>query len=173
MRNSGPDAKMQAVPSRALRSARALWPLVVVSGLIAPLATADESARATARNETTSIWNAVFTKTQAQRGKAAYTGPCSQCHGHKLDGAPDDPDMFSTPPLAGPKFLRDWDGRSLAALYEYTRMTMPENNPSYLSDQEFVDIVAYMLLASGVPAGGEDLPADAQSLSHVLIARRP
>lgn len=133
-----------------------------------PVGTADEPV-----GQTTSVRDGVFTATQARRGQAAYTGPCSRCHGYKLDGAPDDPDMLSTRPLAGPKFLRDWNGRSLAALFEYTRATMPENNPSYLSDQEYVDVIAYMLSVSGLPAGTAELAADPQRLARAIIVRAP
>lgn len=137
---------------------------------------ADETATAVATGEArvqppaaTSIWDSVFTATQARRGESAYTGPCSRCHGYKLDGAPDDPDSLPAPPVAGPKFLRKWNGRSLAALLEYTRSTMPENNPSYLSDQEYVDIVAYMLSVSGMPSGAVELQADRAMLARVII----
>ena len=68
-----------------------------------------------------SVWDGVFTEAQAKRGQAVYPGPCGTCHGRRLNGAPDDPDMRSTPPLARAKFLRDWEGRSLATLFEYTR----------------------------------------------------
>ena len=40
--------------------------------------------------------------------------------------------MLSETPDAKPKFLRKWNGRSLAALFEYTRTTMPANNPGLL-----------------------------------------
>ena len=123
----------------------------------------------TAAGETASILDGVFTAEQARRGQLAYTGPCDRCHGFKLDGAPDDPDMLPAPPVAGPKFLRKWDGRTLAALFEYTRATMPANNPAYLSDAEVADIVAYMLAASGMPAGGAALPAEPAALASIVI----
>jgi hypothetical protein len=86
-----------------------------------------------------------------------------------LDGAAVDPDMLPAPPVAGPKFLRKWDGRSLAALFEYTRATMPTSNPGFLTNQEFVDIIAYMLAVSGAPAGEMELGADAQTLSRIVV----
>ena len=115
------------------------------------------------------IHDGVFTAEQARRGQVAYTGPCDRCHGYKLDGAADDPDMLPAPPVAGPKFLRKWSGRPLAALFEYVRSTMPSNNPGYLSDAEVADIVAYMLWVSGMPAGGDALAADASALAGILI----
>lgn len=121
---------------------------------------------------TASIWDGVFTVEQAQRGQSAYTGPCDRCHGYKLDGASDDPDMLPAPPAAGRKFLRAWDGRSLAALFEYTQRTMPANNPGFLTTQELVDVIAYMLLASGVPAGDTELGAAPRDLARIVIERR-
>ena len=121
---------------------------------------------------TASIWDGVFTVEQAQRGQTAYTGPCDRCHGYKLDGASDDPDMLPTPPAAGRKFLRAWDGRSLAALFEYTQSTMPANNPGFLTTQELVDVIAYMLLVSGVPAADAELGAVPRDLARIVIERR-
>ena len=117
----------------------------------------------------TSIRDGVFTAEQARRGRAAYTGPCDRCHGYKLDGASDDPDMLPAPPVAGRKFLRRWSGRPLGALFEYVRTTMPSNNPGYLSDAEVADIVAYMLSVSGMPPGDDALPPDRAALARIVI----
>ena len=119
-----------------------------------------------------SVWDGVFTEAQAARGRLAYSGGCGFCHGRRLNGAPDDPDMRSTPPLARARFLREWDGRSLATLYEYTRLTMPEDNPGSLTDQEFVDAIAYMLSVGGMPAGDDELAPDSQSLARIVIRPR-
>jgi S-disulfanyl-L-cysteine oxidoreductase SoxD len=155
----------QSVPRSAL-VARVLC-LVVAAIAASHEAIADDTAP-----PTTSIWDGVFTEVQAKRGQAAYTGPCDRCHGYKLDGASDDPDMLPAPPVAGPKFLRDWDGTSLVALLEYTRATMPANNPGFLTDQEFVDIIAFMLSVSGAPGGENELRAEAQGLARVVIRPR-
>lgn len=80
--------------------------------------------------------------------------------------------MLPAPPIAGAKFLRKWSGRPLAALLEYTRATMPSNNPGYLSDGEVADIIAYMLATSGAPAGSNQLAADARALASISIAPR-
>ena len=120
-----------------------------------------------------SVWDGVFTEAQATRGQAVYTGACGICHGRRLNGAPDDPDMRSTPPLARARFLRVWEGRSLATLFEYTTATMPEDNPSSLTDQEYVDVVAYMLTVGGMPVGDDELQPDPQSLARVVIGPQP
>jgi mono/diheme cytochrome c family protein len=137
--------------------------------LAAALSASFAGVAPTTAGETLSIRDGVFTAEQVRRGQAAYTGPCDRCHGFKLDGAPDDPDMLPAPPVAGPKFLRKWNGRTLAALFEYTRATMPANNPGYLSDAEVVDIVAYMLSVSGMPAGDATLEPELEALASIVI----
>lgn len=122
-----------------------------------------------ATEPTLSIRDGVFTAEQARRGQVAYTGPCDRCHGYKLDGASDDPDMLPAPPVAGPKFLRKWSGRTLAALVEYLRVAMPANNPGYLSADEWADIVAFMLSESGMPAGRAELPSSREALAGIVI----
>ena len=116
-----------------------------------------------------SVWDGVFTETQATRGRLAYSGGCGFCHGRRLNGAPDDPDMRSTPPLARARFVREWTGRSLATLFEYTRLTMPEDNPGSFTDEEYVDIIAYMLSMSGMPPGDDELAPDSRHLARIVI----
>ena len=120
-----------------------------------------------------SIWDGVFTEAQATRGQTVYSGACGTCHGRRLNGAPDDPDMRSTSPLARARFLRVWEGRSLATLFEYTRATMPESNPGSLTDDEFVDVIAYMLSVGGMPVGGDELRTDPRSLARIVIQQQP
>ena len=119
-----------------------------------------------------SVWDGVFSEAQATRGRGVYSGACGFCHGRRLNGAPDDPDMRSTPPLARARFLREWEGRSLATLFEYTRLTMPEDNPTSLTDAEYVDVIAYMLSVSRMPAGDDDLSPDSRSLARIVIRQR-
>ena len=119
-----------------------------------------------------SVWDGVFTEAQATRGRQVYPGGCGLCHGRRLNGAPDDPDMRSTPSLARARFLREWEGRSLATLFAYTRLTMPEDNPGSLTDEEYVDVIAYMLSVSGMPSGDAELPPDSQGLAQIVIRQR-
>jgi mono/diheme cytochrome c family protein len=137
--------------------------------LAAALSAAFGALGQTRVSDTASIRDGVFTAEQARRGRIAYTGPCDRCHGYLLDGASDDPDMLPAPPVAGPKFLRKWNGRTLAALFDYVRVTMPSNNPGYLSEAEVADIVAYMLSVSGVSPGDTELQPDRKALAAVVI----
>jgi len=142
-------------------------------GILAFMAVAIPAAMAQpSSDQQVSIWDGVFTETQAGRGRFTYEDACAFCHGSRLDGAADDPDMRSAPPLARVKFLRDWEGRSLAVLFEYTRTTMPEDNPGSLTDEEYVDIIAYMLSVSRIPAGDVELQAEPQNLAQVVIRQQ-
>lgn len=132
---------------------------IVLLALVAPVAAGQDL----------SINDGVYTEEQANRGKAAYATPCGWCHGRRLNGAPDDPDMQSTPPLARAKFIRKWQGRTLAVLFVYVRETMPTSNPGSLTDQEYIDIVAYMLATSGMPAGERELSPDPLTLANIII----
>jgi mono/diheme cytochrome c family protein len=122
---------------------------------------------------TTSVWEGVFTRVQAERGQRVHRTACAECHGTRLDGAPLDPDRASTPPLARARFLRVWDGRSLAALVAYMRVSMPPSSPGSLSDEEYLDAIAHMLAVSNVPAGERPLEADALALGGILIRMQP
>lgn len=115
------------------------------------------------------IWDGVYGSAQVARGRLVYDGQCAVCHGRRLNGAAEDPDMQSGPPLARANFLRDWNGRSLAVLFDYTRASMPQANPGSLTDEQYADILAYMLSVSGAPAGQSDL-SDAQGgLARIVI----
>jgi mono/diheme cytochrome c family protein len=122
---------------------------------------------------TTSVWEGVFTRVQAERGQRVHRTACAECHGTRLDGAPLDPDRASTPPLARARFLRVWDGRSIAALIAYMRVSMPPSSPGSLSDDEYIDAIAHMLAVSNVPAGERPLEADALALTGILIRMQP
>lgn len=142
-----------------------------------PLAEPDEVAvileRLGGPTEEISMWDGVYTTEQAERGKTAYLSPCGLCHGRRLDGAPDDADMRPAPPLARAKFIRNWNGRSLATLFEYARATMPQSNPGYMDEQSYVDIIAYMLSTTGAPPGEDELTPDRHRLATIVIMPAP
>ena len=95
----------------------------------------------------------VHTARQAENGRAAYVRSCAICHRTDLRG------NFEAPPLAGASFLRFWGDRTPRALVERIRTTMPPDRPGRLGDQDYLDIVAYLLQANGAPAGDQVLTA--------------
>lgn len=116
-----------------------------------------------------SIWDGVYTQEQADGARLIYQGACAACHGTRLNGAPDTADMAPAPPLAGTAFMRGWAGSTLGSLFEFTRSSMPISNPGQFSDQQYVDIIAYMLSYHGAPAGPDALPPDVAELNDIRI----
>lgn len=142
-------------------------------GPVTPDAVAALEADFAPPGETRTIWDGVYTEEQAAHGKAVFTAPCGLCHGSRLNGAPDDQDMVPAPPLARDKFLRVWNGRSLGALFSYSLNTMPQANPGFLPEEDYLGIIAHMLATSGAPAGDTPLPPDVIALGHILIVPKP
>jgi alcohol dehydrogenase (cytochrome c) len=88
-----------------------------------------------------------FTAEQATAGRAIYQATCSTCHLPDLKGT------FEAPPLAGVNFMNTWRNRPTSDLFTRIRNTMPISNPGSLSDQDAVNLVAFILQANGAPAG--------------------
>ena len=122
--------------------------------------------------ERVSVWDGVYTEEQAERGRTVFH-QCTLCHGTRGDGVDADPDQPAAPAAAGRSFLRNWDGRNVDSLYQFTRATMPQQNPGFLSDQEYIDAIAYMFELSGLPPGQDELKPDSERLAQVIIGLEP
>src|SRR6202140_1228986 len=92
-----------------------------------------------------------FTAEQASTGRAIYQATCSTCHLPDLKGA------FEAPPLAGANFMNMWRNRPTSYLFSRIRNTMPITNPGSLSNQDAVNLVAFILQADGAAAGMQAL----------------
>ena len=110
---------------------------------------------------TSSVWDGVYTATQADRGKAAYARHCSRCHG-------EDP-ANSRNPLSGDRFAEHWESRTLADLFHRIRDTMPPGEASTVRAVDKLDALAYLLRQNGFPEGGAELPSDADALAAIQI----
>jgi mono/diheme cytochrome c family protein len=119
-----------------------------------------------------SVWSGVYTDAQAARGKTVYSANCGKCHGPTGNGA-GEPDAPKSPPVARATFLRNWDGKTLAAMFELVRTTMPIDNPASRTDPEYIDAIAYVLSLSTIPAGAKELPPDAAALAGIVIRQQP
>jgi cytochrome c len=122
--------------------------------------------------EERSIWSGVYTAEQAARGKVLNSGVCMKCHGDRGDGA-GEPDQPQAPAIARATFLRKWDSQSLASLFEYIRGTMPPDNPGSRTDQNYIDVIAYMLELTAVPPGDTELPPDPAVLDYIIVGPKP
>lgn len=111
--------------------------------------------------ETRSVRDGVYTEEQAKRGEALYQKECKSCHGETLAGGE------SAPPLTGGAFLSNWNGLTLADLFERIRKTMPQNAPGKLSRQQNADILAYTLSANKFPPGKTELSRQTEFLKEI------
>ena len=96
--------------------------------------------------QTRTVADGVYSTAQAQRGAALYKAQCVACHGEKLEGA-------VGPMLAGTDFVTAWGGRSMSELVDKMQKTMPLQAPGSLSQDQSIDIAAYMLQVSNFKAG--------------------
>jgi mono/diheme cytochrome c family protein len=104
-----------------------------------------------------------YSEAQAKGGKELFAENCASCHGEDLSGA------GLAPALAGTTFLGLWEGRSLADLYERLRTTMPADAPGSLSNENYIDVVAFLLQANEVPSGEQDLKTNAAELKRMVF----
>lgn len=95
-----------------------------------------------------------FSNAQADNGARLYERHCQSCHGPALGGGP------AMPALKGPTFLAGWRGRNLNELFLYSRTAMPPGQAGTLSDQQYLDILGYLLRENGFAGGDDTLEAD-------------
>lgn len=112
-----------------------------------------------------STGDGVFEISQAVRGRSDYQKHCSAgCHMPQLTGSE------RAPALAGDMFLQRWKGHTVAELFARIRTTMPQQNPRSLSDEIYIDVLAFILQSNGLPSGDHVLEPDPQTLGTISIA---
>lgn len=105
-----------------------------------------------------------FDADQLSTGRFAYSKSCATCHGAQLQGA-------GAPALKGSTFNAQWNGKKLEDFYNYVHNQMPLGAVGSLKDQDYVDVVAYILSQSGLPAGTDKLtPKSPMSMALALSA---
>jgi alcohol dehydrogenase (cytochrome c) len=128
------------------------WLVTVVTFLVA----AHETPLRAQRVERTP---ATYTVEQADAGLEVYTRHCSSCHGKNLDDGP------FAPPLRGVEFQARWHFRSLEALFDETSATMPQDRPGSLTDEAYVQLLAFVLQENGIRPDDTALPIDLDALA--------
>ena len=126
----------------------------------APLPCVDAQAQdSTAASAMNSVLKGVYTEDQAKKGESTYGKFCVACH--------------EAVEHAGDVFEEAWSGRPVFDFFMKIRTTMPDDEPGKLNEQQYTDIVAYMLKLTGYPSGSTALPSDAEKMRAIMIERRP
>ena len=94
-------------------------------------------ASAVCADAPTSLGAGVYTKEQAEIGKAVFTQNCSTCH---------NADYYKT-------VLQTWRGQPMTYLFEQVMSAMPADKPGALLETEYEDAFAYIFEMVGFPAG--------------------
>jgi alcohol dehydrogenase (cytochrome c) len=102
-----------------------------------------------------------YTSAQASRGATVYTQSCVNCHGANLQGE-------SAPALTGQIFRQAYGSGTAAQLYDFISRQMPQDKPASLSQQQYLDVTAYILSRNGFAAGSA--PLQIGSLAQVSLA---
>ena len=137
--------------------------LRVVFGTLAVIWLAGVTQFSARAEQSKSVWDGVFTKEQADRGAAAYTASCSECHGKDLGG-----DGFA-PALSGAEFIGNWNDLSVGDLFERIRISMPPSGPGSVTTAQKADIVSHILNANKFPVGEKELEPATEVLKGIKI----
>lgn len=120
--------------------------IVAVTALIHAVALADPRT----------VNDGVYSEAQAEIGEKLYTEQCILCHDKK----------YFRP------ILKRWEGQSLSILFTVISTSMPESNPGFLTEKEYVDILAYILSLSRYAPGDSELDYRNGALDEIIVAAR-
>ena len=114
-----------------------------------------------------SIWNGLYTEAQASRGQEVYRAYCTSCHSEDLRG------NSNAPSLIGMSFMFLWETRPLGTLFEKIQSEMPTDRPGSLSEQNYLDVVSYIMQVNSFTTGSDELVDDIDWLNQVVITPKP
>jgi len=103
-----------------------------------------------------SVNDGVYTEDQADVGETLYKEHCLLCHDKK----------YFRP------VLKRWEGQPLSIMFTVMSTSMPESNPGFLSQKEYVDILAYILSLSRYAAGDTELDQAEGALNELMVEAR-
>jgi cytochrome c5 len=106
----------------------------------------------------------VYTKEQADGAKAQFDKTCAECHPFTVAGKKKAKDI----PLGDEPFFQNWEGRALNEIVTTIVLTMPNDGSAAVSDEEAVNLVAYILQQNGFPTGSEPLT---KATASAVVAR--
>ncbi len=91
----------------------------------------------------------IYSKAQADAAKPQFDKLCSQCHAFTVAAKKQEKDLL----LGDEPFLKKWEGRSLDELLTVIVTTMPNDGSAVISDDEGLNLLAYVLQQNGFRSG--------------------
>src|ERR1700676_607236 len=85
---------------------------------------------------------------QSEAGRTVYQARCSNCHAPDLGGN-------EAPQLSGSNFMSSWSNRTARALVGYIQARMPPGDCARLSEENAVNLSAFILAANGATPGNQ------------------
>lgn len=93
--------------------------------------------------------DAIYTKAQADGAKAQFDKICAECHAFTVAAKKQVADL----PLGDEPFFKKWEGKTIDELVSVIVLTMPNDGSAIVSDDEALNLMAYVLQQNGFPAG--------------------
>ncbi len=108
-----------------------------------------------------------FDRNQVAHGKRLYGNACAKCHGANMQGV-------TAPALSGPAFApASGSHLTIGGIYTYLSTNMPADRPGKLKDEEYADIMAYLLSSNGYAPGTAKMTADSARGSTTKLNAGP
>jgi alcohol dehydrogenase (cytochrome c) len=97
----------------------------------------------------------IFSSQQVKSGKRLYKKYCKSCH---------EGDYF------GPVLLA-WQGEQLSSFFDVMTAAMPENDPGSLEQEQYTDLLAFILKISGYPQDTRSLDPGTAEFAGIVIEK--
>jgi cytochrome c5 len=133
---------MSSTFRNAAAASLAAWVVAVGAVAVNPSAAAEPAAQKSTND-------AVYSKAQADGAKAQFEKICAECHPFSEADKKKPKDV----PLGGETFFENWTGRSVGEIATTIALTMPNDGSAVVTEEEALNLVAFILQKNGFPAG--------------------
>ncbi|WP_250536849.1 c-type cytochrome [Caballeronia sp. AZ10_KS36] len=108
-----------------------------------------------------------FEQAQISHGKTLYGSSCAKCHGAQLQGV-------TAPALQRPSFAPAANSHlTVGGIFTYMATNMPADRPGKMKDQDYADIMAFLLMSNGYKPGPTKMTADIARASKLPLNAGP